>query len=81
MPKPVYPEDAKKDKIEGSVSVQIVIGEDGGVISAKAASGPERLRDAAVDAAYKARFKPTKVKGKPVKVSGTLSYNFKLDDC
>jgi len=80
VPKPIYPADAKKDKIEGTVSVEIVIGEDGGVISAKAVSGPDRLRDAAVDAAYKARFKQTKVKGKPAKVSGTLSYNFKLDD-
>ena len=80
MPKAIYPADAKRDKVEGTVAVRITIGEDGSVISAKASSGPARLRDAAVEAAYRARFKPTKVKGKPVKVSGTLNYDFKLDD-
>ncbi|HKP46328.1 MAG TPA: TonB family protein, partial [Pyrinomonadaceae bacterium] len=63
-------------KIEGLVTVAIVIGEDGNVISAKAKSGPDALRPAAEDAARKARFRPTTVDDKPAKVSGVLSYNF-----
>lgn len=78
-PPPVYPEEAKKQKIEGKVTVDIVIGEEGKVISARPTSGPDLLQDAAKDAAYKARFKPTTVKGEPVKVAGALSYNFVLD--
>ena len=80
-PQPVYPVEARKNKISGTVTVEIEIGEDGNVVSAKAASGPDALRAAAVEAAYKARFKPTTVKGKPVKVSAALTYNFVLDDC
>ncbi len=79
-PRPVYPEEAKKQKVEGTVSVEIVIGEDGNVVSTGTASGPELLQGAARDAAMKARFKPTLVSGKPAKVSGTMSYKFVLDE-
>ena len=78
-PPPVYPEEAKKQKIEGTVSVTITIGEDGNVIFAKAKSGPEPLYGASEEAAYKARFKPTTKDGKPVKVAGIMSYNFVVD--
>ena len=77
-PNPVYPEEAKKQKVEGTVTVGIVIGEDGNVISARPTSGPELLHGAARDAAMKARFNPTLVNGKPAKVSGTMSYAFVL---
>jgi hypothetical protein len=36
------------------------------------------LRDAAVQAALKARFSPTKLSGQPVKVSGVINYKFAL---
>jgi len=78
-PHPVYPEEAKKQKIEGTVSVTITIGEEGNVIFAKAKSGPEPLYGASEDAAYKARFKPTTKDGKPVKVAGVISYHFVAD--
>ena len=78
-PPPVYPEEAKQQKIEGTVSVTITIGEDGNVIFAKAKSGPEPLYGASEEAAYKARFKPTTKDGKPVKVAGIMSYHFVAD--
>ncbi|HWN08298.1 MAG TPA: M56 family metallopeptidase [Pyrinomonadaceae bacterium] len=79
-PQPVYPTEARERKIQGKVSVAIVIGEDGNVVSAKPTSGPDALHDAAREAAFKARFQPSKVDGKPVKVSGALSYNFVIDE-
>jgi TonB family protein len=60
----------------GVVLVQVLIDEQGSVIEAKAVSGPRNLQDAAVSAARLARFTPTTLMGEPVKVSGTLSYNF-----
>jgi TonB family protein len=78
-PAPVYPADAKAAGIEGTVTVQITVDESGRVISAEALSGPLLLRDAATDAARVARFSPTLLSGQPVKVSGTVSYNFLLD--
>ena len=60
----------------GVVLVQVLIDEQGGVLEAKAVSGPQHLHAAAVNAARLARFSPTLMMGEPVKVSGTLSYNF-----
>lgn len=78
-PKPIYPPEAKEKKVEGLVTVSIVIGEEGTVISARPTNGPELLQGAAKDAALKARFHPTIVNGKPAKVSGAMTYNFVLD--
>jgi hypothetical protein len=60
----------------GVVLVAVVIDEQGAVTDARAVSGPQHLHAAAVNAARLARFSPTLLMGEPVKVSGTLSYNF-----
>jgi TonB family protein len=78
LPPPVYPETAKRMRTSGVVSVQVVLDEIGKVVSATAVSGPSVLRDAAVQAALKARFSPTKLSGQPVKVSGVINYKFAL---
>ena len=79
-PRPEYPDEAKKQKVEGTVTVTITIGEEGKVIFARAKSGPSILHEASVTAAYKARFKPSTVNGKPVKVAAIMTYDFKLDN-
>ena len=60
----------------GVVMVQVLIDEQGAVVDARAVSGPQHLLAAAVSAARLARFTPTTLMGEPVKVMGTLSYNF-----
>ncbi|HEX2268176.1 MAG TPA: energy transducer TonB [Pyrinomonadaceae bacterium] len=60
----------------GVVLVQVLIDEQGTVIDARAVSGPQHLHAAAVTAARLARFTPTMLMGEPVKVAGTISYNF-----
>jgi protein TonB len=77
-PAPPYPTIAKAANVQGTVAVQIVIDEEGRVISAKATSGPPLLLNAAVQAAYKALFTPTVLGGQPVKVTGSITYNFVL---
>ena len=62
----------------GTVTVEVVLDESGKVVSAVASSGPTILRDAAVQAALKARFSPTKLSGQPVKVTGVINYKFAL---
>lgn len=76
LPKPVYPEAAKKAGISGSVKVQVTIDEAGKVIEAEATDGPKELRQAAVEAARKARFEPVRLHGAGIKVSGILVYKF-----
>ena len=60
----------------GVVLVQVLVDEQGSVIDAKPVSGPQHLHAAAVNAARLARFTPTLLMGEPVRVSGTLSFNF-----
>ena len=76
LPKPPYPAAAKAVRASGSVTVQVLIDENGNVVSATAASGHPLLRAAAVQAARGAKFSPTKLSGQPVKVSGVITYNF-----
>lgn len=60
----------------GVVLVQVLVDEGGNVVEARAVSGPQHLHAAAVNAARLARFSPTTLMGEPVRVTGTLSYNF-----
>jgi TonB family protein len=76
MPLPTYPPAAKAVRAGGAVTVQVTIDENGEVISASAVSGHPLLRAAAMDAAKLARFSPTQLDGKGVKVTGVLVYNF-----
>jgi len=76
LPKPAYPPAALAVNAEGAVSVQVLIDENGQVISASAVSGHPLLRPAAVEAARGATFSPTLLAGTPVKVSGVITYNF-----
>jgi TonB family protein len=78
LPSPIYPDTAKRMRTSGTVAVDVVLDESGKVVSAIATSGPPVLRDAAVQAALKARFSPTKLSGQPVKVSGVINYKFAL---
>lgn len=78
LPSPVYPGSAKRMRIFGIVSVDVIVDETGKVISAQASRGPAPLRAAAVQAAMRARFSPTTLSGEPVKVAGVINYNFAL---
>ncbi|HVF28811.1 MAG TPA: TonB family protein, partial [Pyrinomonadaceae bacterium] len=77
-PAPPYPHLAKITRVSGLVAVQILIDEQGRVVSAQPASGHPMLRQAAMQAAYQARFSPTYLGEHPVKVSGVITYNFVL---
>lgn len=76
LPKPPYPPAAKAVRAAGAVNVQVLIDENGNVVSANAVSGHPLLRQAAVQAARGAKFKPTLLSGQAVKVNGVIVYNF-----
>jgi TonB family protein len=78
LPKPTYPVEALKNRISGQVQVKVTLDESGKVVSAEAMFGPEALRAAAVEAAKRARFKPTVVDGVAKKVFGIVTYDFVL---
>jgi periplasmic protein TonB len=76
LPKPPYPPAARAVGAGGKVDVQVTIDENGSVVSAKAISGHPLLRDTAERAARNAKFSPTYLTDKRVKVSGLIVYNF-----
>ena len=78
LPPPAYPEAAKRMRTQGIVTVDVILDETGKVVAANASAGPTILREAAVQAALKAKFSPTKLSGQPVKVSGVINYKFAL---
>ncbi|MDT4954625.1 MAG: Ca-activated chloride channel [Acidobacteriota bacterium] len=80
LPKPLYPQGAKSMHVSGMVTVEVLLNEEGKVISARAVEGIISLRQAAVDAARLARFSPTMLSGQPVKVVGFINYKFSLAD-
>jgi protein TonB len=73
---PPYPAIARSAHASGAVQVQVLIDENGNVISAHATSGHPLLQAAAVAAARSSKFTPTKLSGQPVKVNGVIIYNF-----
>jgi TonB family protein len=78
LPTPRYPEEAKRLKIAGRVTVRVVVDENGKVVSAAATEGPAALRQSAEDAARAATFKPKVAGGITVKMTGVLTFDFKL---
>jgi TonB family protein len=75
---PDYPDTAKAVSVSGAVVVEVVVDEEGNVVSARALNGHPLLRDAAVEAARQWQFTPTTLEGEAVKVVGTLTFNFTL---
>jgi len=58
---PTYPPEAKKDKIEGIVLLEITIEKTGEVSSVSPVKGPEALREAAATAVRQWRYEPSGV--------------------
>jgi protein TonB len=75
---PVYPRIAVTAHIEGVVKVEAIISKSGHIESAHVVSGPEMLRQAALDAIRNARYTPYQLNGSPTEVETTITVNFKL---
>ncbi len=76
QPVPPYPAPAKAAGVSGVAVIQVIVDETGEVVSARITGGPSVLGEAAMDAAYRARFTPVEKDGVPVKFRGLLYYKF-----
>jgi TonB family protein len=65
-------------RLQGTVVIQVLIDENGKVLSARPVSGHPMLIPEAQRAAMQAKFSPTTLNGVAVKVSGMISYNFQM---
>jgi len=67
LPQPLYTEEARKNKITGTVRARVLIGADGLVKQVKIERGlPDGLNEQAIQAVYKVRFRPAMKSGQPV---------------
>jgi TonB family protein len=75
-----YTEEALRNRIEGTVILNVVFTTDGKIMSIRVVRGlPDGLTEKAIEAAHKIRFNPAVKDGVPVSVRGNLEFTFVLD--
>lgn len=80
LAKPEFPASAAFVKVKGSVSIQVLIDEEGKVIDAKATKGHPLLIPSSLKAAFKSKFSPNFITNNFVRVSGVIVYNYISDE-
>jgi protein TonB len=75
---PLYPREAREQRIEGTVMVHLQIGTDGRVRSSRELSGPAPLVPSALAAVREWRFIPALLNGQPVDSEKDVSIEFQL---
>ncbi|HKE04834.1 MAG TPA: energy transducer TonB, partial [Blastocatellia bacterium] len=74
-----YTEEARQNRVQGTVMLTVVFGADGRIRDIRTIHGlPNGLTETSIEAAQKIRFQPAFQNGKPVSVRATLEYNFAL---
>ncbi len=78
-PLPVYPPEAVSRQVQGTVVLKATIGREGAVKNVSAISGPSELRQSAIDAVQKWRYRPYMDKGELVELPMKVTVNFTVD--
>ena len=79
--KPLYPEDAPDQGIEGTVLLNAVISMEGDVLSAEVTNNPDpRLAKAALDAVKLWHYRPALLNREPIEVVTTITVRFRLEE-
>jgi protein TonB len=75
---PIYPPEAGRARIEGTVVLLAVIGKDGTVQDVRVESGKPVLAHSAMDAVKQWRYRPYLLNGEPVEIDSQITINFNL---
>jgi protein TonB len=75
---PIYPSNALRMRIEGSVELLATISKDGNITHIKVLSGDSQLTRSATDAVKQWKYKPYLLNGEPVEIQTQITVNFKL---
>jgi len=76
---PEYPQEARDQRIQGAVVLQIEISEAGDVKDARLISGHPLLAPPAIEAVKQWKYKPYLLNGEPVQVETRVTVDFRLD--
>jgi TonB family protein len=77
-PRPAYPDQAKRARIQGTVKLQAIIDTEGNVRGLQVLSGRCSLARSAIEAVRQWRYTPTLLEGKPVDVIATIDVVYSL---
>jgi protein TonB len=75
---PVYPELAKRARVQGRVVLVVTVDEEGNVSDIKVSAGHPLLDEAALTAVRQWKYSPTLLNGEPVPVIATVTVIFNL---
>jgi protein TonB len=75
---PLYPEIARRARIQGVVILQAVISKQGTIENLRVVSGHPMLTQSALDAVRQWRYRPYLLNGEPVEVETQITVNFNL---
>jgi TonB family protein len=75
---PEYPPSAKKARIQGTVVLSAVVGDDGNIKNLRVISGPSELQQSSLDAVRQWTYKPYLLNGDPVEVKTTVNVVYSL---
>lgn len=75
---PIYPELAKRARVEQIVMLEVSVDEEGNVANVRVIRGHPLLDQAAIDAVKQWKYSPTLLNGEPVPVIATVTVIFKL---
>jgi protein TonB len=73
---PTYPLEAKVNRVQGTVQLNVTISKTGAVTKVDVVSGPDLLQAAAVDAVKQWQFRPFSLLGQPVEYETTVHVVF-----
>jgi TonB family protein len=77
-PVPAYPAAASASHVQGEVKLSAEVDRDGKVTSIRVISGPPLLRDAALDAVQRWRYRPYRSSGGPIPMAAIEIMDFQL---
>ena len=76
---PSYPEDARHNRVAGTVNLHTIIAKDGSIKELEVVSGDSSLAASAIAAARQWRYQPTLLNGQPVEVDPQVVVVFQLN--
>jgi TonB family protein len=76
---PVYPEEAKRARIEGSVLLDVIISKEGVPENIRIEEGSRELQQSALDAVRQWRWQPYLLNGEPIEVETTVTVVYTLE--
>jgi TonB family protein len=77
---PVYPEAARRQRLQGIVTLEITIERNGRVSKARVLSGAPLLAQAAIETAMRWEYRPPLLGREPVSITMIESVNFRLKE-